>query len=234
MNSALLTIDDVSSRNTPAIVDYLNSKGIKAILFAVGENVERFYDEAIYAVQHGMIVGNHSYSHAHFSQLSVEEGIADIEKCEAVLDRLYRDSGVERIFRPFRFPYGDKGEHNKAALQAYLKEKRFDKVDDRHIPYPWWREYGMDQDIDTFWSFDFEEYRVHLESTFTKENVWHKMHHNGRNGGTPLFGEGNRHILLMHAFDETDAVWPGYYREIIDQLLENGMVFDEPHFLKIK
>ena len=231
MNSALLTIDDVASRNTPAIVDYLNQQGIRAILFAVGQNVERYYDEAVYAVQHGMIVGNHSYSHAHFSQLSAEEGIADIEKCERVLDRLYRDSGVERTFRPFRFPYGDKGEQNKAALQAYLKEKQFDKVDDRRIPYPWWREYGMDADVDTFWTFDFEEYRMHAEPDFTQENVWAKMRRNGN--GTQLYGADNRHILLMHAHDETEAVGPGYYRQIIDQMLANGMTFDEPRFLKM-
>ena len=32
MNTAILTIDDVASRNTPAIVDYLAEKGIRAIL----------------------------------------------------------------------------------------------------------------------------------------------------------------------------------------------------------
>ena len=41
MNSALLTIDDIASKNTPAIVDYLKEKGIKPIFFATGENVER-------------------------------------------------------------------------------------------------------------------------------------------------------------------------------------------------
>lgn len=37
MNSALLTIDDIASKNTPAIVDYLNEKRIKAIFFATGQ-----------------------------------------------------------------------------------------------------------------------------------------------------------------------------------------------------
>ena len=61
MIHAMLTIDDIASANTPAIVDYLNEKGITALMFAVGENVERYYDNAIYALRHGMIVGNHSY-----------------------------------------------------------------------------------------------------------------------------------------------------------------------------
>uniref|UniRef100_UPI00405711C0 polysaccharide deacetylase family protein n=1 Tax=Acetatifactor sp. TaxID=1872090 RepID=UPI00405711C0 len=106
MNSALLTIDDFSSKNTPAIVDYLKEKGIKAIFFATGKNVERYYEEAIYALKNGMIVGNHSYSHLAFSSLTLPECIDEIEKCERVLDNLYKDSGVERIYKPFRFPYG--------------------------------------------------------------------------------------------------------------------------------
>ena len=42
MIHAILTIDDVASANTPAIVDYLNDKGITALMFAVGENVEHW------------------------------------------------------------------------------------------------------------------------------------------------------------------------------------------------
>ena len=80
MNSALLTIDDIASKNTPAIVDYLNEKRIKAILFATGQKVERYYEEALYAVKNGMIVGNHSYSHPAFSSLSMKECIEEIEK----------------------------------------------------------------------------------------------------------------------------------------------------------
>ena len=168
MNSAILTIDDISSKNTPAIVDYLKEKGIRAILFATGENVERYYEEALYAVKNGMIVGNHSYSHPAFSSLTMEECVEEIEKCESILGRLYMDSGVERVFRPFRFPFGDKGGENKEALQNYLKERGFHKVDDRHITYPWWSENDLNVDVDTFWTFDFAEYNIRQGSDFTK------------------------------------------------------------------
>ncbi|MDD6473305.1 MAG: polysaccharide deacetylase family protein, partial [Bacteroidales bacterium] len=96
MSTAILTIDDIASGNTPAIVDYLNSRRITAVMFAVGVNVEKFYEEAIYALRNGMIVGNHSYSHPAFSKLTLEEAIADIERNEEVLNQLYRDAGVER------------------------------------------------------------------------------------------------------------------------------------------
>ena len=232
MNTALLTIDDIASKNTPAMVDYLKEKNIKAILFAVGENVERYYEEAAYAVKSGMIVGNHSYSHKAFSTLTLEEAVEDIEKCEAVLDKLYQDSGVERVYRPFRFPFGDKGGENKDALQAYFKEKGFHKVDDRHIPYSWWSEFGLSKDIDTFWTFDFAEYRTHSEPDFTKESVWQRMHDENPASGAVLFGEGKRHILLLHAHDETEKHIPDYYKLFIDHLLENGVTFDEPAFLE--
>ncbi|MGN0388142.1 MAG: polysaccharide deacetylase family protein [Suilimivivens sp.] len=231
MNSALLTIDDIASKNTPAIVDYLNEKRIKAIFFATGQNVERYYEEALYAVKNGMIVGNHSFSHPAFSSLTMKECMEEIEKCEIILERLYKDSGVERVYRPFRFPYGNKGGDNKNALQKYLKEKGFHKVDDTHITYSWWRENNLDTDIDTFWTFDFEEYKIRQGSDFTKESVWEKMHDTNPESGAVLFAENNRHILLLHAHDETEEMLPEYYKLFIEHLLENGLVFEEPAFL---
>ena len=230
MNSAILTIDDISSKNTPAIVDYLKEKGITAVLFAVGANVEKFYGEAIYAVQAGMIVGNHSYSHPSFSSISLEQGIAEIEKCEAVLDKLYEDAHVTRQYRPFRFPYGDRGGENEQALQKYLADKGFDKLDDGKITYPWWSENSCNQNIDTFWTFDFEEYRIYLEDSFKIENVWNKMNNRNPAQGAALFGKENHHFVLLHAHDETEAIIPQYYKKFIDYALENGLTFEKPRF----
>ena len=232
MNTAILTIDDIASKNTPEIVDYLKKKGITAIMFAEGARVERFYEEALYALQNGMIVGNHSYSHPAFSSISMEQCVEEIEKCEQVLNKLYADAGVERKFRPFRFPYGDKGGENKDALQKYFVEKGFHKVDDTQIPYPWWKELGMNRDVDTFWTFDFEEYRLQYDAEFTKQSIWDKIFNTNSQKGTVLFAEGNKHILLLHAHDETEEIYPQYYKEFIDCCLERGLKFEEPRFLK--
>ena len=233
MNTALLTIDDIASRNTPALVDYLTEKDIPAIFFAVGMNVEKYYEEALYAVKMGFVVGNHSYSHPAFSSLSLEEATADIEKCETVLNKLYRDAGVARLYRPFRFPYGDKGGKNKAALRQYLKAKHFDKVDDTFIPYPWWREHNLHRDIDTLWTFDFEEYRLHHEPGFSKETVFEKMRNPNPPSGATLYGENQRHILLIHDHDETEARLPRYYQLFLDELLKNGVVFEDAKFVRM-
>lgn len=231
MIQALLTIDDIPSGNTCAIVDYLNDAGIRAVMFAMGEKAESDPAPVVYAIRHGMIVGNHGYSHPHFSDLSLEDGILEIERTEAVLDRLYAMAGVARTYRPFRFPYGDKGGAHKAALQAYLRRKGFSKVNDRQIDYPWWRQQGLDRDIDTLWTFDFTEYRVRPDSGYTMEDVWRRVHDlNPQNGAALLAPEG-RHILLLHAHDETEALAPGYYRLLLDALRKEGVTFIPPEFM---
>ena len=231
MINAVLTIDDVSSANTPAIVDYLNSKGITALMFAVGENVEKYYDNAIYALKKGMILGNHSYSHPAFSRLSLEEGIENIEKNEAVLDKLYKDADVERKYRPFRFPYGDKGGDNKALIQEYLSQQGFDKVDDTKFGYPFWTEGGHNKDIDTFWTFDFAEYNIRPGSGFGLEDVMKRIYDKEPKTGAPLLADGSCHLLLLHAHDETEAMVPEYYKIFIEELLKNGVEFVKPGFI---
>lgn len=230
MSKAILTIDDIASKNTPAIVDYLCEKHIKAVLFAVGENVEKYFDEAVYALQKGMIVGNHSYSHPSFSKISLEEGIAEIERNEAVLTRLYEKAGVEREVKVFRFPYGDKGGENQKALQSYLREQGFQKLTDTQIMSPWYAENGLHTDIDTFWTFDFGEWQIREGSAFTAASVFDRIHDEKPAYGDALLREGSRHILLFHAHDETEEQLPGYHRLFLDHLLECGVEFEEPHF----
>lgn len=231
MITAVLTIDDISSDNTISIVDYLNKKGIQAIMFAVGKYVEENPDPAIYAIQRGMIVGNHSFSHPAFSELSYEEGVREIERCEEQLDILYRKAGVERKYRPFRFPYGYKGSNNKDRLQEYLRNHEFTKVSDKRITYPWWKESGLDKDIDTLWTFDFAEYNIRPESEFTLDDVWKKVYDKSPESGGVLLEDGSNHILLLHAHDETEELVPEYYKLFVEKLIDEGVTFVKPEFM---
>ncbi len=231
MIRALLTIDDIASRNTPAIIDYLQDKQIPVLMFAWGENVERYHDEAIYALKNGAVIGNHSYTHPHFSEISFDQCVKEIEKCESVLDGLYSEAGVERRCRPFRFPYGDKGGDKKELLQKYLADHGFSKVDDTGITYPWWKAEGLDKDIDTFWTFDFMEYNIRPGSGFTLDNVFERMHNLNPQSGAALFEDDGCHLLLLHAHDETEELVPMYYSKILDELIAKEVVFEKPAFL---
>lgn len=231
MIKALLTIDDIASQNTPAVVDYLVEKKIPAIMFAWGENVERYFDFAVHALKSGIIVGNHSYSHPHFSELTYEECVEEIEKNEAVLDRLYAAAGVERKYRPFRFPYGDKGGDNKEALQKYLKEAGFDKVDDTKITFDSWKAAGFDKEIDTVWTFDLMEWNIRKDTGFTKEDVIKRIYHIDPETGDGMLVDGSWQMVLLHAHDETEELVPEYYKLFIEELQKNGVEFVEPEFI---
>ncbi len=234
MKHAVMTIDDIASKNTPAIVDYLVEKKIPTIMFAWGQRVEEYYDNALYALKNGIIVGNHSYSHPFFSKLSMEEAIEEIEKNEKILDKLYSDAGVERKYRPFRFPYGDKGGENKDALQEYFRKNGFDKVKDTQIPYAIWKEMGLDKDIDTFWTFDFAEWQIRPDSGVTFDDILARTREvNPELGKSLLTDEDGSHLLILHAHDETEELVPEYYRTLLDLLLDNGFVFDEPEFIRL-
>ena len=228
---AILTIDDIATSNTPLLVDYLTERGIVALMFAQGDRLEKYPENVIYALKHGMIVGNHSYSHPNFAEISFEDGIKEIEKTEALLKDIYNRAGVERKYRPFRFPYGSKGGDNKDKYEQYFKDKGFSKLDDRKIPYPWWKENGLDKDIDTLWTFDFAEYQIRPGSGFTMDDVFKRIHDDNPPSGGVLLEEGSNHIILMHDHEETLAMVPDYYRIMIDHLLENGVEFVKPEFI---
>ena len=119
---------------------------------------------------------------------------------------------------------------NKEALQKYLKDNGFHKVKDTMIPFPWWKEQGLHQDMDTFWTFDFMEYRIRPGSGFTLEDVWKRVYDPDPQYGGPLLKEGTNHMILLHAHDETEEMVPGYYQLLIDRLLEQGVQFDRPDF----
>ncbi len=230
MSTAILTIDDISSANTPAMVDYLCEKGIRAVMFAEGKHVEKYYAESLYAVRKGIIVGNHSYSHIHFSDAPYEECAAEIEKTEVILDRLYRDAGVPRQYRPFRFPYGDRGlkrgQEHADALQRYLRERGFSKLADDRIQFPWYRH----SFADTFWTFDFAEYRMQWDRNFTEEDVYRRIHDANPELGGALLEEGSHHIVLLHDHPETEAIVPRYYAKFLDCCMAAGVEFLQPEF----
>lgn len=228
MIEAILTIDDIASKNTRALVDYLCEKKIKTVMFAWGSLVEANYENAIYALKKGMIVGNHSYSHPQFSELSFEEAVSEIEKNEEVLNRLYSDAGVERKYKLFRFPYGDKGGNNKDALQNYLKENGFTKPDDSKITFDWYDENGFRSDVDTYWTFDFAEWQIRKGSGFGKDDVISRIDEFIKGSTATPDLEKSQQLLLIHAHDETEELVPEYYKTFIEYAIQKGVHFIDP------
>jgi Predicted xylanase/chitin deacetylase len=232
MSEAYLTIDDVTTVNTPKIIDYLNNKGITPILFSVGQQIEAHWDEAIYALKMGAIIGNHSYSHPHFSELTLSECYSEIEKNEDILNKLYQAAGFERKYKLIRFPYGDKGGKMKEDLQIYLKKDHFCRIDDSNINFEWYKENALDIDIDVFWTFDFAEYMLVGNNGYTFESILRRIHDKNPTSGGDLLKENSCHIILIHDHSETEKVMPNYFEKMIDYVIASGVEFILPQFVE--
>lgn len=229
---AYLTIDDGPTENTKGHVDYLNSKSIPAIMFFVGSNIEQYRDAAIYAVQHGIIVGNHSYSHPQFSKITLVEAVGEIKRQEALIDQVYAAAGRVRQYKLFRFPYGDKGGANKGQLQEYLKSEGFMKIDSTEITHPSYYENGLDKDWDVFWTFDYREYAIQDgASASDQRNILSYINMMGLwSGGSPL-DRFSAEIILIHDHSATEMRFPGYFSELLDHTMAMGIEFTMPRFI---
>ncbi|MBQ7624328.1 MAG: polysaccharide deacetylase family protein, partial [Clostridia bacterium] len=102
-NVVSLTFDAAwGNEDTQTLIDVLGSYGVKATFFVVGEWAEK-YPESVKALSDaGHEVMNHSNRHDHFSKLSSDAIIADINECS---DKIENITGVRPIL--FRPPYGD-------------------------------------------------------------------------------------------------------------------------------
>lgn len=96
-----LTFDDGPSSKTKEIVDLLQELNIKATFFVLGCNVKYYKKELKYIYEHDHEIGNHSYSHPNFKNLTLNEGLEEIEKTQNII---YNE--IKYYPRIFRFPYG--------------------------------------------------------------------------------------------------------------------------------
>ena len=98
-----LTFDDVPDpRFTPQVLDVLKKEGVKATFFAVGDRSKKHPGIVARIKREGHAIGNHSYNHALFTKLSIEEIRNQIERTNRILKSI---TGQEpRLIRP---PYGE-------------------------------------------------------------------------------------------------------------------------------
>ncbi|MBO4920785.1 MAG: hypothetical protein J5372_02600 [Lachnospiraceae bacterium] len=74
--------------------------------------------------------------------------------------------------------------------QAVEEIEKNEALHDRQIPFRWWKDLGLDKDIDTFWTFDFAEYLIRNDSNFTKDDVFKRINDPAPEFGTALLKDG--------------------------------------------
>ncbi|MFF2092343.1 polysaccharide deacetylase family protein [Paenibacillus sp. NPDC058174] len=96
-----LTFDDGPSVYTEQIVDILKANDVAATFLFIGKNAKRKQEAAAYASEHGMVVGNHSWSHSDLSKLKSEKASDELKRTNELLEEI--TGNPTTIFRP---PYG--------------------------------------------------------------------------------------------------------------------------------
>lgn len=111
MKCAYLTFDDSPSKDTDALVDFLGSKQIPALLFARGAFMEgdENFAKIVRAIQKGLVIANHSYAHERTSEIGFQSQTEQIAKTQILIDRAYEAAGLPKPERYFRFPHLDRG-----------------------------------------------------------------------------------------------------------------------------
>ena len=101
------------NEDTQQLIDILGKYDIKATFFVVGEWVDK-YPESVKALHDaGHEVMNHSNDHAHMSQLSRDQIIADVNACN---DKIEAVTGVRpTLIRP---PYGEYDDNVISAIRS--------------------------------------------------------------------------------------------------------------------
>ncbi|MCZ4118140.1 polysaccharide deacetylase family protein [Streptomyces sp. H39-S7] len=98
-----LTFDDgPSPQYTPQVLDVLRGHGVHATFFVCGDNVGLYPDVVRRIVAEGHVVGNHSWSHPHLSDLSAAEVRDQMQRTQ---DAVAKVGGRAPVL--FRAPYGD-------------------------------------------------------------------------------------------------------------------------------
>ena len=97
-----LTFDDGPHQTcTPALLDGLKQRGVKATFFLMGENIAGKEALVQRMQEEGHLIGNHSYRHIQMTQEGAEQACAEIEQTEEII-RSITGSRPEYL-RP---PYG--------------------------------------------------------------------------------------------------------------------------------
>lgn len=249
MKQAYLTIDDAPSRDFAAKMEFLYRHGIPAIIFCEGRYIQQRGAELCAAIEHGFVIGNHSFDHPHFSDLSTKEARWQILLTDELIEQLYRQTKIGRPGKYFRFPYFDSGGNASGAayeakwsrpaaewytfeqadrrreIQAYLREMGYRQPEFEGIDLKYVDDKNMLADIDVRCTFDQAEYWLHNENApwglSDESAILARIEEDFHYEGRSLNREDTVDIILVHDHEKTTEL----FFKIVERYIEKGIRF---------
>jgi peptidoglycan-N-acetylglucosamine deacetylase len=220
MKEVYLTVDDGPSPMTCALVDYLVSKNIPAMFFCRGDGIVKNQQAVVYAIEHGMVIGNHGYTHKRFSKMNLKRAKEEISFTDQLIDACYTMAGMPRPMKVFRFPYGDRDFQESKAIQDYLHELGYEHPDFGDVTYGWFA--NTSKCHDTWWTFDSKDYSI--PKTLTYKDALIRLEDPQPSEGGSMVDLTTAEVLLVHDHERSHV----YAKGIIDLLHKRGYRFITP------
>lgn len=206
---SILTVDDAPSSHMKSKIDILDDMNIKAIFFCEGLKIQRRKEMVKYALKNGHIIGNHSWTHPHFSDIDYETAKDEIEDTDEIIDEVYRDVGIDREYRFFRFPFGDRG-NDVSKLQNLLKSMGYEFPRIQKVTYECMEEnWGY---RDWYWTLNDESYKAD-----SYEELISMIDNRA-------FENSSGEIVIYHDHENTHR----WFKDYIEELRKRGIAFVNP------
>lgn len=244
-----LTIDDGPSLDFKEKVDFLYKRHIPATFFCLGEKIKNHKEDVAYAIRKGFLIGNHSFSHKHFSDLSIEEGKDSIQKTDEIIDEVYKLSSIQRPIKVFRFPYFDQGgdisgedyenkwakpesewflyprKDRRNTLQVFLSELGYTQPKFRGLNLKFFKDKAMLEYNDVRCTFDQMEYFLGIENApygmGKEEAILGRIDEDFPYDGRALNCLETSDIILIHDHERTTEL----FYKIINKYIEKNFEF---------
>lgn len=246
-----LTIDDSPTVDFRRKVDVLREKKFPAIFFCRGDRLLERKEDVIYAIEKGFVIGNHSYDHPKFSELSLKECFHQIRRTDEIIEDIYNEAEVSRPAKLFRFPYGDKGSGLDAekgwpedkekrlfmqGIQNYLKKLGYHQPIFEAITYKWYKDAKLHLDQDIYWTYYTHDCTVaqYRESAVSEDlpeyrdldSLIARIDEDVPEGGRGLNYRKSNDIILLHDYPGIEYM----FKPLIDALSNKGLYFKYPIF----
>lgn len=244
MKKAYLTVDDGPSVARREKVDILNRYAIQAVWFSVGRDMEERADDIVYAIKNGHIIGNHSFTHPHFSELTLEQCEKEILKTDQLIERMYEKAGVKRPVKLFRFPFGNEGvtrgfydlnypkdeKKRVESIQAILKDNGYVILPFKNITYPYFDAFRESKRVDWLWTYDAMEWCVYQEKppygVRSLDDVLEMMELDLPERWMGLNDPDSDEIIVIHDHPQTSDMFEAIIKAFVDRGIEFARVSD--------